>query len=279
MEFFPMYVDEPQNREPGDIIKHTDWNNLFNLLMTQGNHNTDALLEISQTYPTIAQMDTAIAERVAEIGAGDMAKAVYDTDEDGIVDLAETVVDGGITTDKIADNAINENKLSDFLLQYIQTAYTTAIDKSRVKFGSISDLTPSSTQQGATDGHTTVNDYATYDIGFTPRAVIIFRLHEGYTADGYVTIGPVFGLRTGPANLTIQYYGGIAWGIVGSYITGNTICYGGLPGVPIWAKTQEVFRLVTGGFRIHNYSYYNTSETPRQYETIFGNSYYLAIGY
>lgn len=42
----------------------------------------------SETY-TKAETDEAIAQRVTELGAGDMAKAVYDTDGDGVVDDAE----------------------------------------------------------------------------------------------------------------------------------------------------------------------------------------------
>ena len=42
----------------------------------------------SETY-TKAETDEAIAQRVTDIGAGDMAKAVYDTNGDGVVDDAE----------------------------------------------------------------------------------------------------------------------------------------------------------------------------------------------
>ena len=272
MEFFPMYVDEPQNKEPGDIIKNTDWNNLFNLLMTQGNHNTDALLEISQTYPTTAQMETAIAQQIIDIGTGDMAKAVYDTNNDGVVDVAETVVDGGITTDKIANNAINENKLSDFLLQYIQTAYTTAIDKSRVKFGSIADLTPSSTQQGTTTTDITINDYATYDIGFTPKVVIIFDIARTYNDDYYYNIIPRFGTyytRSSSTNHPTMYTGGIAIADIN-----NGICMGFPSPYP---RSYEVFRIVSNGFKIHNYKKLNDTYV-NPYTITLGNSYYLAIG-
>jgi len=267
MEFIPMYVDESQNKEPGDIIKNTDWNNLFNLLMTQGNHNTDALLEITQTYPTTVQMDLAIAERVAEIGAGDMAKAVYDTNEDGVVDLAETVVDDGITTPKILDGAVTENKLSEFLLQYIQTAYTTAMDKSRVKFGKISDLTPSSTEQGATTDKIPVNKYKTYNIGFTPSILIIFSVEitRGSTSSARVLSPSFMKYYDGTYN---QYYfhGGVAY-------PNNIICNG----FPIEQSSEEIFRIVSNGFRTHEYDKHNSSD----YTILnidFSDSYYLAIG-
>lgn len=266
MEFIPMYVDEPQNKEPGDIIKNTDWNNLFNLLMTQGNHNTDALLEITQTYPTTVQMDLAIAERVAEIGAGDMAKAVYDTNNDGVVDIAETVVDRGITTDKIADQAINENKLSEFLLNYITNTYTTASAKARVKFGRISELTPSSTEQGATDQYTTTNIYKNYNIGFTPTALIIFSIKtvRGSTSSGR-EIAPSFSMY---ADDVKRYWGGIAY-------SGHTICNGFTDiGIDQAVSTQEIFRIVSNGFRTHEYYYHKNIWN----EINFDNSYYLAIG-
>ena len=50
--------------------------------------NSADVYEKSETY-TKAETDEAIAQRVTDIGAGDMAKAVYDTDGDGVVDDAE----------------------------------------------------------------------------------------------------------------------------------------------------------------------------------------------
>lgn len=74
----------------------------------------------SETY-TKAETDEAIAQRVTDIGAGDMAKAVYDTDGNGVVDKAET-----------AENAANAEKLNGQPASYyatkteVQTAQTTA---------------------------------------------------------------------------------------------------------------------------------------------------------
>ena len=74
----------------------------------------------SETY-TKAETDTAINARVTDIGAGDMAKAVYDTDGNGVVDKAET-----------AENAANAEKLNGQPASYyatkteVQTAQTTA---------------------------------------------------------------------------------------------------------------------------------------------------------
>ena len=267
MEFIPMYVDEPQNKEPGDIIKNTDWNNLFNLLMTQGNYNTDALLEITQTYPTTVQMEAAIAEQIVEIGAGDMAKAVYDTDNDGIVDMAETVSDGGITTDKLLNSAVTYAKLASDAKQMIEYSFTRIDDKARVKFGRISDLTPSSTQQGATDTYTTTNVYKTYNIGFTPTYLIIFSIK---TVRGSATSGreiaPSFSMY---ADDLKRYWGGIAY-------PNHTIC-NGFTDIDIdqAVSTQEIFRTVSNGFKTHEYYYHKNSVYN---EINFDNSYYLAIG-
>ena len=47
-----------------------------------------------------------------EVG-GDMYKSVYDTNDNGIVDNAESVVDGAISTNKIQNGAITTDKLAD----------------------------------------------------------------------------------------------------------------------------------------------------------------------
>ena len=44
-------------------------------------------------------------------GSGDMLKSIYDTDNDGIVDNAESVIDGAITTTKIANDAVTYGKI------------------------------------------------------------------------------------------------------------------------------------------------------------------------
>ena len=46
-------------------------------------------------------------------GGGDMYKSVYDTNNNGIVDNAESVVDNSITNAKIQDNVISTNKIQD----------------------------------------------------------------------------------------------------------------------------------------------------------------------
>lgn len=51
--------------------------------------NADDVYTKAQTY-TKEETNVAINEKVNELGAGDMAKAVYDTNGDGVVDKAET---------------------------------------------------------------------------------------------------------------------------------------------------------------------------------------------
>ena len=47
---------------------------------------------VTGSYYTKEQTDNAIANRVVEIGSADMQKAVYDSDNDGVVDNAKSAV-------------------------------------------------------------------------------------------------------------------------------------------------------------------------------------------
>jgi hypothetical protein len=48
----------------------------------------------------------------ASVGAGDMTQAVYDPDHDGIVEQADSVTAGGVTTAAIASQAVTSDKLA-----------------------------------------------------------------------------------------------------------------------------------------------------------------------
>lgn len=275
MEFLPKYIRQTETKEPGDIVRaREDWNRLFNLLIAQGDHNTNAILEISKDYATKQGMDLAINAKIVEIGAGDMPKSIYDTDEDGIVDKAKTVVDSAITTSKIVDGAVTRVKLGTEL----QALLTTLTNKAtNVKMGKISNLTPASTESGATDTETTINNYAAYDIGFTPTAVFIFKFNKESkdTGSNYVK-------ETEHLYLCTEYLRFFEYSDHDSYT--NT-SYGGIAFTNSPALHSEgafeVFRIVSNGFRLHRYNaeYTNKSGNREDHDsTDFSESYYIAIG-
>lgn len=46
--FIPQYIRRTEERKTRDIISNTDWNELFNLNISQGDHNSEYLYELSQ---------------------------------------------------------------------------------------------------------------------------------------------------------------------------------------------------------------------------------------
>lgn len=69
------------------IIPH--FNSLIDSL---DKRDADVDTALSDRY-TKTETDTAIDNKITELGAGDMAKAIYDTDGDGVVDNAQTAAD------------------------------------------------------------------------------------------------------------------------------------------------------------------------------------------
>ena len=66
----------------------------------------DELAEVLAGLYTRQQVDDAIADKVQQMGAGDMAQAVYDTNHNGIVDKAERLA----TSVKIGNAYFNGSK-------------------------------------------------------------------------------------------------------------------------------------------------------------------------
>lgn len=66
------------------------------LIAAKLNSFIDAVMAKFAEFYTKTEVDAAISNRIVKIGAGDMAKAVYDADGDGVVDKA-----------KNSENAVN----------------------------------------------------------------------------------------------------------------------------------------------------------------------------
>lgn len=278
MEFIPYYLTDFQEKQAGDLVTASEWNNIINALITQANRSAQALVDISKTYSTKTYTNTQIGDKIVEISAGDMAKAIYDTNNDGIVNQADTVTDNAITTSKIINEAVTPAKLSPEL----QTLLATLIGKAtNIKMGKVSDLTVSSTEQGNIDSRTTTNSYDTYNIGFTPTAVLIFK-YDTHTQD----YGSSYIRENGFVFAEFETWKFYSYS---SYADETYAGYGGIaltdqPAEPIKssyaANIEELFRIVVNGFRLHRY-YYNYEDNSGDKQTVssnFNDSYYIAIG-
>lgn len=127
MEFIPKYIKRTEEKRASEVITNDDWNTLFNLVINQGDWNTKALVDLCEElklYSNTAEIIEMINEKVKEINSADMLKADYDTNSDGIVNKADTVVDGGIKTSSIQDGAITEVKLENVLKSRINYCYS-----------------------------------------------------------------------------------------------------------------------------------------------------------
>ena len=270
MEFFPKYIRHTEAKEPGDIVRaREDWNRLFNLLIDQGDHNAAAIAEIARDYATKIALEESINAKLVEIGAGDMSRAIYDVNNNGIVDKAESVIKNAITTDSVQDKAITRAKLEQTLQTLLTTLTNTA---TKVVAGKISNLTAASTENGTIEGYVTVNNYKNYNIGFTPKAVLIwnpYNWRKDFSTDRYYGFtGMLFSYTeeryySSRDAESFEYYGGLA-----------------LTNAPHMEGSEEIFRIVTNGFRLRNYNYYreySDSSTLEKF-TNFANSYYIAIG-
>lgn len=75
------------NMASGDVVKATQWNTVVGNLVDQGNGNAALIAEL------MADVDSL---RLGDLGTGDMTKARYDLNDDGIVDKAATLYAGGL---------------------------------------------------------------------------------------------------------------------------------------------------------------------------------------
>ena len=122
--------------------------------------NSNDVYAKTETY-TKAETDKAIKDRVTDIGAGDMAKAVYDTNNNGVVDNAEN-----------ANNANNAEKLGGQLPEYYATATAvqTAIEQSITTYTQSSATLTGSGANGKFKA-TATGTYTAFTIGGVSYAV------------------------------------------------------------------------------------------------------------
>jgi hypothetical protein len=127
MEFIPKYIRRTEDKRESETITNQQWNELFNLLINQGDWNTEALAKLYEElkqYSNTEQIMQMINQKIVDINSADMAQGIYDTNSDGIVNKADTVVDGGIKTESIQDGAITAVKLEDVLKNRIDYCYS-----------------------------------------------------------------------------------------------------------------------------------------------------------
>lgn len=91
LDFIIGTLEKPISALPTKVTGQGAWlKQYFDGSAMQIRNTYNGLLRyLDENVYTKAQTDSKITERVRQIGAGDMAKTVYDTNEDGIVDEAE----------------------------------------------------------------------------------------------------------------------------------------------------------------------------------------------
>lgn len=127
MEFIPKFIRRTEDKRAAEKIKNIDWNELFNLLITQGDWNTQALVDLVatlKTYSTTSQTVELINQRVTEIGGSDMSQDKYDSNGDGVVNKADAVGMNGVTTESIVDGSVTLEKLDRALARKLNYCYS-----------------------------------------------------------------------------------------------------------------------------------------------------------
>lgn len=105
-DFLPKFIKRIIADKPRFTVTHEYWNELFNLLINQGDHGQEAIQAIMQQLTTnVLFKDNEIpweplndyqpatvkfvTDRIEFMGGGDMVKASYDRNGDGVVDDSE----------------------------------------------------------------------------------------------------------------------------------------------------------------------------------------------
>lgn len=105
-DFLPKFIRRIIADRPRFTVTHEYWNELFNLLINQGDHGQEAIQAIMQQLTTNVlfkdneepweplndyQPATVkfVTDRIEFMGGGDMVKASYDRNGDGVVDDSE----------------------------------------------------------------------------------------------------------------------------------------------------------------------------------------------
>ena len=177
MNYIPKYIKRVIDKRQAEKVTNLEWNELFNLLINQGDYNTEAIEILAKGISdclTKGQVDELISERVLEVGAADMIQAVYDTDSNGIVDKAESVVVGGIITEALADGSVTIEKLEDSLIN--------KLNYSNNNIGSILVQLNSKDQISGTEGMVLFGLDGTLETGSN---ITVNKIHEQINTEGY----------------------------------------------------------------------------------------------
>ena len=112
MEFIPKYIKQVMDWRDSEKITAEQYNAILNLLIVQGDNNSEYLNFIAGNHLTEEEVRQLINQKVFEVSGADMTQAVYDNNHNGIVDYAEQTVDNGVKTQHIENEAVTEEKLS-----------------------------------------------------------------------------------------------------------------------------------------------------------------------
>lgn len=271
--YVPKFIKREENKTAGDIVTALEWNTLFNLLIEQGDDtalNLESLYNIiAQNYSNTQDITEMINDKVLAIGAGDMAKSVYDSNNDGVVDKAAALVDNSVTTNNLKNSIVTEVKLA--------SAVQSKLNKIHAAMFKIDYTKATSTTTGTTNSYTTLNKTHFFNLGFTPKAVLIFN-YDKQGEDGgtnYVREKAYQYLIFGYS----KYYE------YSDHDNEEYIDYGGfaVTGAPaVGAMTNlEVFSITTNGINLKEY-YYMKDDYSDGSELInkidLSDSYCIAIG-
>lgn len=139
MEFIPKFIKQTIAKRNKEVITAEEWNSILNLLIQQGDHNSEFLKQIADNNSTTEEVIQMINEAVFNTGAADMTKVIYDTNNNGVVDVAETVLENSIKTESIQENAITQSKLSEALNSKLNYLYS-SVSKILIRLGAQSEI-------------------------------------------------------------------------------------------------------------------------------------------
>jgi len=109
-DFLPKFINRIIADRPRQTVTNEYWNELFNLLIEQGDHGQEAIRAITEqltsnvlfkdneeTWEPLNDYQPAtvkfVTDRIEFMGGGDMMKASYDINEDGVVMILKGLVD------------------------------------------------------------------------------------------------------------------------------------------------------------------------------------------